>query len=68
MNRAIANKTVIFFKIRTKTVLLDDEYFPSEVPEWDTLVFTMQWPLTACLVWKDGKPTHTCTLGWIEKT
>jgi len=47
---------------KTKTVLSDDEYFPSEVPEWDTLVFTMQWPLTACLVWKDGKPTHTCTL------
>jgi len=22
----------------------------------------MQWPLTACLIWKDGKPSHTCLL------
>jgi len=30
--------------------------------DWESLVFTMQWPLTACLAWKDERPTHKCIL------
>lgn len=30
--------------------------------EWDSLLFTVHWPVTTCLIWKEGKPGHTCIL------
>ena len=46
------NYVFFFFQIRTK----ENDY------DWESLVFTMQWPLTACLAWKDERPTHKCIL------
>ena len=30
--------------------------------DWDSLVFSVQWPITTCNTWKERKPTHTCIL------
>ena len=30
--------------------------------DWDSLVFTVHWPVTTCILWKDGKPGNTCIL------
>ncbi|EFX78360.1 hypothetical protein DAPPUDRAFT_53622 [Daphnia pulex] len=30
--------------------------------DWDSLIFTVHWPVTTCLIWKEGKPAHTCIL------
>ena len=29
---------------------------------WDSLVFTVQWPITTCIKWKEGAAAHTCLL------
>jgi len=29
---------------------------------WDSIVFTVQWPITTCLKWKESRPAHTCIL------
>jgi ribonuclease T2 len=34
----------------------------SAVAEWDSFVFSVQWPITTCITWKESKPTHTCIL------
>jgi len=54
--------TVLPSYSKTEIILTDDDYSSNEISDWDSLVFTMQWPLTACLIWKDGKPMHTCSL------
>lgn len=30
--------------------------------DWDSLVFTVHWPVTTCLIWKEGRPGNTCIL------
>jgi len=30
--------------------------------DWDSLIFTVQWPITTCLKWKKPAPEHTCIL------
>lgn len=30
--------------------------------EWDSLLFSLHWPVTACLIWRDGRPGNTCAL------
>ncbi|XP_020295007.1 ribonuclease Oy [Pseudomyrmex gracilis] len=30
--------------------------------EFDILIFTQRWPLTACFVWKENSADHTCSL------
>ncbi|XP_012527579.1 ribonuclease Oy [Monomorium pharaonis] len=30
--------------------------------EFDALIFTQRWPLTACFVWKNNSETHSCSL------
>lgn len=30
--------------------------------EFDVLIFTQRWPLTACFLWKESSETHSCSL------
>lgn len=29
---------------------------------WDSLIFTVQWPVTTCLMWKESGRNHSCIL------
>ncbi|XP_011878505.1 PREDICTED: ribonuclease Oy [Vollenhovia emeryi] len=49
-------------KYKQQTFNNRKEYKQQTSNEFDVLIFTQQWPFTACLVWTQDSSTHSCVL------
>lgn len=58
---SLAFLLIAFTSIHSRMIDIQKLDSEEESKDWDSLVFTVQWPISTCLIWKEGAG-HTCDL------